>query len=35
MFNELAANYQMYRFGKTSFSKSKFERNSSNLIVTR
>ena len=35
MFNELAANYQMYRFGKTSFSKSKFERNSSNLIDTR
>ena len=32
MFSELAANYQMYRFGRTSFSKSKFERNSSNLI---
>jgi len=29
-FNELAANYQMYRFGRTSFSKSK--KNSGNLI---
>ena len=34
-FDELAANYQMYRFGRTSFSKSKFERNSSNLIEAR
>ena len=34
-FNELAANYQMYRFGRTSFSKSKSERNSSNLIEAR
>jgi len=34
-FNELAANYQMRRFGRTSFSKSKFERNSSNLIEAR
>ena len=34
-FDELAANYQMYRFGRTSFSKSKSERNSSNLIEAR
>jgi len=34
-FDALAANYQMYRFGRTSFSKSKFERNSSNLIEAR
>ena len=35
MFSELASNYQMYRFGRTSFSKSKFERNSNNLIEAR
>ena len=33
MFSELAENYQMYRFGRTSFSKSK--KNSGNLIEAR